>query len=48
MENKNFNGRNESNDGKSKARVFWKNVGYVAIALVLAAVTVFVLNIKVN
>ena len=31
---------------KNKAKVFWKNVGFVAVALVLAIVTVFVLNLN--
>ena len=31
---------------KSKAKIFWKHVGIIAIALVLAVVTVLVLNLN--
>ena len=42
MDNK--QNRNEVAE-KSKAKEFWKNVGFIALALVVAIVTVFVLNI---
>ena len=36
-----------NNDGdKNKAKTFWKHVGFIAIALVLAVVTVIVLNLN--
>ncbi|MBQ8427040.1 MAG: hypothetical protein IJX16_04705 [Clostridia bacterium] len=36
-----------NNEGeKSKAKIFWMHVGFVAMALVLAVVTVFVLNLN--
>lgn len=36
-----------NNEGeKNKAKIFWKNVFYVAIALTLAVVTVFILNLN--
>ena len=38
---------NQPNDGEnSKAKKFWRHVGIVALALVLAVVTVFVLNLN--
>lgn len=43
MENK--QNRNDSVDTKSSAKVFWKNVGFIALALMVAIITVFVLNI---
>lgn len=47
MVNKNFQNRNDNNE-KSKAGVFWKHVGIIAIALGLALLTVFVLNLNVR
>ena len=35
-------------ENKSKARSFWKNVGFIGIALALAVVTVFVLHLNVG
>lgn len=46
--NKNFQSANENNEQKSKAKGLWKHVGFFAIALVIAIVTVFVLNLNVN
>ncbi len=43
MNDKNFQSP-ETQEGKSKAKIFWKHVGYVVIALALAVVTVVVLN----
>ena len=37
--------RNDSVDNKNKAKSFWKNVGLIALALMVAIITVFVLNI---
>ena len=37
---------NNNVENKSKAKAFWKNVGFVALALAVAIITVFVLNIK--
>lgn len=44
MNDKNFQSLPENQDGKNKAKNFWKHVGFVAIALVLATLTVLVLN----
>ena len=38
--------KNNKNENKSTAKTFWKNVGFIGIALALAIVTVFVLNIN--
>lgn len=43
MDNK--QNRNETVDNKSKSKTFWKNVGFIALALMVAVITVFVLNI---
>ncbi len=37
--------RNENVETKSGAKTFWKNVGFIALALLVAVITVFVLNI---
>ena len=34
------------NDNKSKAKIFWKNVGFIGIAFALAVITLFVLNLN--
>ncbi|MBO5068025.1 MAG: hypothetical protein J6C62_06450 [Clostridia bacterium] len=44
---KNINNRSENNEQKSKAGSFWKHVGYVVLALGLACLTVFVLNLNI-
>ena len=44
MNDKNFQTSHEARDGKSKTKIFWKHIGYVAIAVILAVVTVIVLN----
>ena len=44
--NNNFPPKSDNGENKSKAKVFWKNVGYVALALGLAVLTVFVLNLN--
>ncbi len=41
-----MNVKKNQNASESKAKSFWKNVGFIAIALVLAVVTVFVLNLN--
>ncbi len=38
--------KNNKNEVKSTAKTFWKNVGYIGLALALAIVTVFVLNLN--
>ena len=35
-----------TNEPKNKSKKFWKNVGFIGIALVLAIITVFVLNLN--
>ncbi len=45
MNDKNLNNP-EYREGKSKAKTFWKHVGFVAIALVLAVLTVLVINLN--
>ncbi len=36
-----------NNEGeKNRAKIFWKHVGIIALALMLAVVTVFVLNLN--
>jgi hypothetical protein len=36
-----------NNEGeKSRAKIFWKHVGIIVLALVLSVVTVFVLNLN--
>ena len=42
----NFQPNNENHEVKSKAKRFWAHVGLFFIALALAAVTVFVLNLN--
>ena len=37
---------NNNVENKNRAKDFWKNVGFVALALVVAVITVFVLNIN--
>jgi hypothetical protein len=42
-----FRKNQPNNDGdKNKVKSVWKNVGLIAIAIVLAVVTVFVLNLN--
>ena len=43
MENRNLQ---PNNDEKSKAKLFWKQVSFIGIALALAVVTVFVLYLN--
>ena len=38
--------KNETHDSKSKAKAFWKNIGFIAMALFVAVITVFVLNLN--
>lgn len=45
MVDKNFQQRPDGGE-KSKAKTFWKHVGYIALAIVLAVLTVFVLNLN--
>ena len=43
---RNFESNNENNEVKSKAKKFWAHVGLFFVALTLAVVTVFVLNLN--
>lgn len=43
MDNRNIQPNNED---KSRAKVFWKHVGLIGIALALAVMTVFVLYLN--
>ena len=44
MDNKQI--RNDNAENKNKSRIFWKNVGCIALALMVAIITVVVLNIN--
>lgn len=44
MSDRNFQQPSENMENKSKAKVFFKNLGIYAIALALAVLTVLVLN----
>ncbi len=46
MNDKNLSNNPEYREGKSKAKTFWKHVGYLAIALCLALLTVLVINLN--
>ncbi len=46
MNDREFRQPNEINDGKSKAKIFFKQVGIIALAIVLAVLTVFVINLN--
>lgn len=46
MNDRNFQPANDNGESKSKAKVFWKNVGLIALALGLALLTVFVINLN--
>ena len=39
-----MNIKKNQNTSESKAKTFWKNMGFIGIALALAIVTVFMLN----
>lgn len=43
--NNNLKNTPDTNDRKNKAKNFWKNVGLIGIALVLAVVTFFVISL---
>ena len=45
MQNR-ITGKNEANETKSKAKIFWKNVGFIALALFVSIITVLVLNLN--
>ena len=45
MDNRTTN-RNQTNETKGKAKAFWKNLGFVLMALFVAVITVFVLNLN--
>lgn len=45
---RNFQNVNENNEVKGKAGGFWKSVGFAVIAIALAVVTVFVLNLNIR
>lgn len=38
----------EQQDSKSGAKKFWKNVGYIVLAIALAFLTIFVLNLNIS
>lgn len=40
-----FQPQNGAEEGKTKAKAFWKNVGLVFLSLSLAVLTVLVLNL---
>ncbi len=42
----NFQIKSDTPEVKSKAKTFWRNVGIIALALVLACLTVCVLNLN--
>lgn len=46
MVDKNFQNRSDKNEEQSKAKIFWKHAGFIALALGLAVLTVFVLNLN--
>ena len=46
MNDRNFQPANDNGESKSKAKVFWKHVGLIALALGLAVLTVFVINLN--
>ncbi len=46
MSEMNFQQPNEMNEGKSKAKTFWKTVGIVALAVGLSILTIFVLYLN--
>ncbi len=46
MQNR-ITGKNETNETKSTAKVFWKKVGFFALALFVAVITVLVLNLNI-
>lgn len=45
MNNKNFQ-QNDVADSKEKEKSFWKTVGTIALALGLAILTVFIINLN--
>ncbi len=45
---RNFQNASENNENKGKSKGFWKRVGYAFLAILLAALTVFVLNLNIN
>ena len=44
--NKDIKRTPDANEGKSKAKIFWKHFGLMCIALGLAVVTFFVISLK--
>lgn len=47
MDNRNFDFQHQNaEENKSSAKSFWKHVGFIALALFMAAVTVVVLNLN--
>jgi hypothetical protein len=48
MDDRNFDFQPQNvEEGKSKAKGFWKHVGFIVLALTLAVVTVVVLNLNI-
>lgn len=46
MDNNNLQVKVETSEVKSKSKLFWRTVGCIALAVVLACLTVFVLNLN--
>ena len=47
MDNRDFEFQPQANEeGKGKAKAFWKHVGFVVLALGLSVLTVLVLNLN--
>jgi len=44
-DNRNFQPNNDNGE-KSKAKSFWKHAGLVALAICLATLTVFIINLN--
>ncbi len=40
------NAQNNAENEKSKAKTVWKHIGFIALALLLAVVTVVVINLN--
>ena len=45
MQNR-ITGKNDTNETKSGAKVFWKKLGFFMLALFVAVITVFVSNLN--
>lgn len=45
MDERNLNDKNVNSENESKAKIFFKTVGIIALSLFLAAITVLVVNL---